>query len=190
MKKAMMASQDISDFKKLISKRNSEAPFKYWLENVLTRKDKLPRGKFFKGKIGGKPIIVLDEFWTHSGMYYAPPGRGMSAYTWDRPAIVNEANKLNGRLYKDLNAYERSLFEILLSQGRKYGIEIKIASEVSVSEILNLPNFSEQQMEKYLVDKQAPIQIVIKEGEYPKSAELEIVASGTTGLGRHYESND
>lgn len=56
----------------LKAKRNNEAPFKYWLENVLKRGDILPRGKFFKGKTAGKPIWVTDEFWMHRRMIFLP----------------------------------------------------------------------------------------------------------------------
>ncbi|EMD1581309.1 MULTISPECIES: hypothetical protein [Acinetobacter calcoaceticus/baumannii complex] len=65
----------------LKAKRNNEAPFKYWLENVLKRGDILPRGKFFKGKTAGKPIWVTDEFWMHreddifTSNFIVPPAR-------------------------------------------------------------------------------------------------------------------
>lgn len=36
------------------------ALIKDWLHK-LNRNDKLPRGKFFKGKKAGKPIILMDE---------------------------------------------------------------------------------------------------------------------------------
>ncbi|WP_391485335.1 hypothetical protein [Acinetobacter baumannii] len=51
----MLVTQYLPDLDKIKSKRSSEAPFRYWLENILKRSDKLPRGKFFKGKVGGKP---------------------------------------------------------------------------------------------------------------------------------------
>lgn len=38
------------------------AAFKEWLHK-LGRKDTLPRGRFFRGKKAGKPIILIDECW-------------------------------------------------------------------------------------------------------------------------------
>ncbi|AFI97476.1 hypothetical protein ABTC85_15400 [Acinetobacter baumannii] len=59
----MLVTQYLPDLDKIKSKRSSEAPFRYWLENILKRSDKLPRGKFFKGKVGGKPLRIIDEYW-------------------------------------------------------------------------------------------------------------------------------
>ena len=43
-------------------KRKKNAAFESWRKK-LSRKDKLPRGKFFKGKNGGKDEgIAVDEF--------------------------------------------------------------------------------------------------------------------------------
>lgn len=38
------------------------AAFRDW-QHKLKRGDQLPRGKFFKGKKAGKPIILMDEAW-------------------------------------------------------------------------------------------------------------------------------
>ncbi|MDN5490487.1 MAG: hypothetical protein L0G48_08140 [Staphylococcus equorum] len=59
----MLVTQNYPDFEKYKSRRDANAPFRYWLENVLKRSDRLPRGKFFRGKVGGKPIRIIDEFW-------------------------------------------------------------------------------------------------------------------------------
>lgn len=70
------------DINKLKAKKDNEAPFKYWLENVLKRGDILPRGRFFKGKTAGKPIWATDEFWMHReddifiSNFIIPPARG------------------------------------------------------------------------------------------------------------------
>ena len=37
------------------------AAFKEWQENLKVG-DRLPRGKFFKGKKAGRPLVILDEF--------------------------------------------------------------------------------------------------------------------------------
>lgn len=73
----MLVTQNYPDFEKYKSRRDAEAPFRYWLENVLKRGDKLPRGKFFKGKVGGKPILIIDEFWLGKGesLYFHPEPR-------------------------------------------------------------------------------------------------------------------
>ena len=48
---------------KHLEKRKAEAPFKYWLENHLKKGDILPRGRFFKGKNGGKRHLIFEEFY-------------------------------------------------------------------------------------------------------------------------------
>ena len=37
------------------------AAFKAWLEH-LKLGDRLPRGKFFEGKLPGRPLMIMDEF--------------------------------------------------------------------------------------------------------------------------------
>ena len=54
----MLITQSIKDFKGI----GKNAAFKSW-QYTLNRGDKLPRGKFFKGKKSGKPITLTDEFW-------------------------------------------------------------------------------------------------------------------------------
>lgn len=55
-KNAVLVTQKPNDFNPL--KKN--VAFRHWLKK-LGRKDTLPRGKFFKGKVGGAPIIIFDE---------------------------------------------------------------------------------------------------------------------------------
>lgn len=44
------------------AQRLKTAAFRDW-QHKLNRNDQLPRGKFFKGKKAGKPIILIDECW-------------------------------------------------------------------------------------------------------------------------------
>jgi hypothetical protein len=54
---SIIVTQKMSDFDIL----NKNAPYRHWIKK-LSRKDTLPRGKFFKGKIGGGiPYVILDE---------------------------------------------------------------------------------------------------------------------------------
>lgn len=55
--KTIMITQRREDFGKY---KPVPYAFQDWLYR-LSRKDKLPRGKFFKGKVGGKPIYFIDE---------------------------------------------------------------------------------------------------------------------------------
>lgn len=73
----MIVTQSYPDMEKFKSKRDAEAPFRYWLESVLKRSDRLPRGKFFKGKVGGKPIRLIEEFWlgVDKSLYFHPKPR-------------------------------------------------------------------------------------------------------------------
>lgn len=45
-----------------LASKGKNAAYKDW-QYKLNRKDKLPRGMFFKGKKAGKPIVLMDEFW-------------------------------------------------------------------------------------------------------------------------------
>ncbi|MDL0603677.1 hypothetical protein O3K13_06690 [Yersinia pestis] len=65
--KTIMVTQCPEDFGKI---KPIPYAFRDWLHK-LNRSDKLPRGKYFKGKMGGKPIVIIDEFWSvsnYSGM--------------------------------------------------------------------------------------------------------------------------
>ncbi|MBY7933061.1 hypothetical protein KW447_19025 [Vibrio fluvialis] len=57
--KKVQVQQDLEEY---LSLKGKNAAYKEWLHK-LNRNDKLPRGKFFKGKKAGKPIIIMDEFW-------------------------------------------------------------------------------------------------------------------------------
>ena len=41
----------------------SKAPFSFYLRHLLKRGDKPPRGKFFKSRVAGIPVIFSDELW-------------------------------------------------------------------------------------------------------------------------------
>ncbi|MDL0457445.1 hypothetical protein O3J91_06705 [Yersinia pestis] len=56
--KTIMITQRREDFGKY---KPVPYAFQDWLYR-LNRKDKLPRGKYFKGKVGGKPMTIIDEF--------------------------------------------------------------------------------------------------------------------------------
>lgn len=56
-------TQDITDMKRHEARRRKTAAFEEWRQK-LHRNDRLPRGRFFKGKKpGGRKLVVLDEFW-------------------------------------------------------------------------------------------------------------------------------
>lgn len=55
--KVIQVQQDLD---KYLALKGKDAAYKDWLHK-LNRNDKLPRGKFFKGKKAGKPIILMDE---------------------------------------------------------------------------------------------------------------------------------
>lgn len=42
--------------------RRRRPAFDEWLHQ-LSRKDRVPRGRYFRGKRPGKPLIIVDEFW-------------------------------------------------------------------------------------------------------------------------------
>ncbi|EMW7305238.1 hypothetical protein AAFN31_004014 [Vibrio parahaemolyticus] len=48
--------------------RLKTAAFRDW-QHKLHRNDQLPRGRFFKGKKAGKPVVIMDEF----HMYFKQP---------------------------------------------------------------------------------------------------------------------
>lgn len=50
----------------LLAPKKSNAPFLFYLKHVLKRGDKPPRGKFFKNRVAGLPVIICDELWYHS----------------------------------------------------------------------------------------------------------------------------
>ena len=42
--------------------RRRRPAFDDWLHQ-LSRKDRVPRGRYFRGKRPGKPLIMVDEVW-------------------------------------------------------------------------------------------------------------------------------
>ncbi|MCE7534209.1 hypothetical protein [Acinetobacter nosocomialis] len=166
-----------------VAKLKANAPFKHYLENVLKHGDILPRGKFFKGKTAGKPILVLDEFW----MAAKSDVNVNSHFTWNREYLIKEAQKLDGKLCKDLDRQEQSILQLMVDQGRKYGIELRIAQqEGPASDIRDLVNYTALQWDDYLREKQAPIQVIVNEkGHF--TTDKDFVAFGSTGLGRDRE---
>lgn len=52
------STQDADNY---LTERGKNAAFKDWI-NKLNLGDRLPRGKFFKGKSVKKPVIIMDEF--------------------------------------------------------------------------------------------------------------------------------
>lgn len=58
--KTIMVTQRREDFGKI---KPIPYAFRDWLHK-LNRSDKLPRCKYFKGKVGGKPMVIIDEFWS------------------------------------------------------------------------------------------------------------------------------
>jgi hypothetical protein len=55
--------QDLPEIKQEIHNfRGKNAAFQDWL-NKLSSTDQLPRGRFFKGKKGGRPRFIFDEAW-------------------------------------------------------------------------------------------------------------------------------
>lgn len=65
--KTIMVTQRLEDFGKI---KPIPYAFRDWLHK-LNRNEKLPRGKYFKGKVGGKPIVILDEFWSFFNTQYS-----------------------------------------------------------------------------------------------------------------------
>jgi hypothetical protein len=58
---SILIEQRISDS----FQHKSKAPFQFYLNHVLKHGDQVPRGKFFKNHVAGKPIIICDELWYH-----------------------------------------------------------------------------------------------------------------------------
>lgn len=49
-----------------VRKHLRTAAFTDW-QHRLKRGDKLPRGKFFRGKKAGRPLVAVDEYWRMMG---------------------------------------------------------------------------------------------------------------------------
>jgi hypothetical protein len=64
--KVIKVTQYRSDFDALLRRRQKNAAFEEWRLR-LNRKDRLPRGPFFRGKTAGEDKkIMTDEFWRTS----------------------------------------------------------------------------------------------------------------------------
>ncbi|MCK9709881.1 hypothetical protein [Pseudomonas syringae] len=57
-------TQSIGDLLKSAAKRRKVAAFEEWRQK-LKAGDRLPRGRFFKGKLpGSRKLVIRDEFWS------------------------------------------------------------------------------------------------------------------------------
>lgn len=59
-------TQTLPDMERFEEYRRKTAAFEEWRQK-LNRGDRLPRGRFFKGKKPGRRLVVLDEFWQAFG---------------------------------------------------------------------------------------------------------------------------
>ena len=55
-------TQTLPDMERFEAHRRKTAAFEEWRQK-LKRGDRLPRGRFFKGKKPGRKLVVMDEFW-------------------------------------------------------------------------------------------------------------------------------
>ncbi|HEP8970168.1 TPA: hypothetical protein VDU83_002505 [Pseudomonas aeruginosa] len=55
-------TQTLPDMERFDAYRRKTAAFEEWRQK-LNRGDRLPRGRFFKGKRPGRQLVVMDEFW-------------------------------------------------------------------------------------------------------------------------------
>ncbi|WGO96417.1 hypothetical protein QCD61_28380 (plasmid) [Pseudomonas viciae] len=55
-------TQTLPDMERFEAYRRKTAAFEEWREK-LNKGDRLPRGRFFKGKRPGRKLVVIDEFW-------------------------------------------------------------------------------------------------------------------------------
>lgn len=58
---ATQTMPDMPNLERRVAYLRKTAAFKEWQEK-LSVGDRLPRGKFFKGKKAGKPIFLVDEY--------------------------------------------------------------------------------------------------------------------------------
>ena len=64
--KMIKVTQCRSDFEALLRRRQKNAAFEEWRLR-LNRKDRLPRGPYFRGKTAGEDKkVMVDEFWRAS----------------------------------------------------------------------------------------------------------------------------
>lgn len=60
--RVVTVTQTLADMERFEAYRRKTAAFEEWREK-LSRGDRLPRGRFFKGKRPGRKHVVIDEFW-------------------------------------------------------------------------------------------------------------------------------
>lgn len=61
-RRVVTATQSLPDIQRYEAYRGKTAAFEEWRQQ-LGRGDRLPRGKFFKGKRPGRKLVIMDEFW-------------------------------------------------------------------------------------------------------------------------------
>lgn len=59
--KVVTVTQSVADLERYAKGKRRSVAFEEW-RRKLSRRDRLPRGTFFKGKKGGEPLMILDEF--------------------------------------------------------------------------------------------------------------------------------
>lgn len=60
--RVVAVTQNAPDLQRHEAYRRKTAAFEEWRLR-LNRSDRLPRGRFFKGKKPGRKLVVMDEFW-------------------------------------------------------------------------------------------------------------------------------
>ena len=58
----VQVTQTLPDMQRFEAYRRKTAAFEEWRQK-LNRGDRLPRGRFFKGKTPGRKVVVMDQFW-------------------------------------------------------------------------------------------------------------------------------
>ncbi|MBT2375515.1 hypothetical protein [Pseudomonas fluorescens] len=64
--RTVTVTQTKPDMERYEAYRRKTAAFEEWRQK-LNRGDRLPRGRFFKGKTPGRAFVMLDEFWQALG---------------------------------------------------------------------------------------------------------------------------
>ncbi len=60
--RVVSVTQTLPDLQRYEANRRKTAAFEEWRQK-LNHGDRLPRGRFFKGKKPGRKFVVIDEFW-------------------------------------------------------------------------------------------------------------------------------
>ncbi len=61
-RRGVTVTQTLPDWRRHKAYRRKTAAFEEWRKK-LNHADRLPRGRFFKGKKPGRTFVVIDEFW-------------------------------------------------------------------------------------------------------------------------------